>query len=250
MKNESQKKRALRIAELRGERGKRPPPPGYTKPPADSFRMYDTLSDVFFDAALSLRLVGELLKRIPPDATRTRTHIIDQFGETAQDSFGRVPIPESIDLVLLHDALEKARHADEVADDLINALEPRSPWPSPSETPPTSGTLNLITSPEVEHSRRRMQMPSMQDDDDNTTWKELFPDGRTIFYEGEDPDEFVAEMKRRFGFDPSTVRPPPGDGFVACRMSWDECRAFYCPPHLLDAIYGDDDLGRRHRLCS
>jgi hypothetical protein len=35
------------------------------------------------------------------------------------------------------------------------------------------------------------------------TWKELFPDGRFIFYEGDDPDAFAKEIKARFGFDPS-----------------------------------------------
>lgn len=34
-------------------------------------------------------------------------------------------------------------------------------------------------------------------------WKDLFPDGRTIFYEGDDPTGFVRTVRSEFGFDPS-----------------------------------------------
>lgn len=74
----------------------------------------------------------------------------------------------------------------------------------------------------------------------STTWADLFPDGRDIFYEGDDPDEFAAEIAAKYGFDPRTDMRwwdviDGGDGmepFVSHR--------FRCPAHLLDAIYGND----------
>jgi hypothetical protein len=53
-------------------------------------------------------------------------------------------------------------------------------------------------------------------------WSELFPTGRFIFYEGDDPEGFRREIKAEFGFDPG---PRPDEGF-------------HCPPEHLDAIYG------------
>lgn len=38
---------------------------------------------------------------------------------------------------------------------------------------------------------------------DTTTWRELFPEGRVIFYEGDDPAAFTAAIKAEFGFDPA-----------------------------------------------
>jgi len=54
-----------------------------------------------------------------------------------------------------------------------------------------------------------------------TKRSELFPEGRTLYYEGDDPTAFVAEMKAKFGFD-------PGGEY-----------SFHCPGHLLDEIYGN-----------
>lgn len=60
------------------------------------------------------------------------------------------------------------------------------------------------------------------------TWKELFPHGRFIFYEGDEPQKFVEEIRTEFGFDPS-----------ADEQLWRESsHQFYCPPGILDAIYG------------
>jgi hypothetical protein len=53
-------------------------------------------------------------------------------------------------------------------------------------------------------------------------WSELCPEGRFIFYEGDDPKGFRREIKAEFGFDPG---PKPDEGF-------------HCPPEHLDAIYG------------
>src|SRR3954465_4102833 len=70
-------------------------------------------------------------------------------------------------------------------------------------------------------------------------WSELCPNGRHIFYEGDDPQGFVAEIKERFGFDPSRdprwAEPIPmsdiGPGFISY--------AFHCPARLLDELYGE-----------
>ncbi|WP_045740888.1 hypothetical protein [Actinoplanes rectilineatus] len=70
-----------------------------------------------------------------------------------------------------------------------------------------------------------------------TTWAELFPSGRDIFYEGDRPDEFAAEIAAKHGFDPRTDKRwweviDGDEPFVTYQ--------FHCPPHLLDAIYGND----------
>jgi hypothetical protein len=61
------------------------------------------------------------------------------------------------------------------------------------------------------------------------TWSKMFPNGREIFYEGEKPEAFAKEIKRKFGFDPSKDNP-----------RWnEECGyMFLCPAKFLDAIYG------------
>jgi hypothetical protein len=58
-------------------------------------------------------------------------------------------------------------------------------------------------------------------------WADLFPEGRGIYYEGDDPEGFVAEIKTKYNFDPSA-----DDG-------WSTSYRFFCPAHLLDSIYGD-----------
>jgi hypothetical protein len=58
-------------------------------------------------------------------------------------------------------------------------------------------------------------------------WREMFPDGRDIFYEGDDPEGFAATIRSEFGFDPAG---PTWDNEHGWR--------FRCPPGHLDAIYG------------
>lgn len=53
-------------------------------------------------------------------------------------------------------------------------------------------------------------------------WAVLFPEGRHIYYEGDDPEGFRAEIREKFDFDPGEQ---PDQGFD-------------CPAELLDAIYG------------
>jgi hypothetical protein len=74
---------------------------------------------------------------------------------------------------------------------------------------------------------------------DSTPWSEMFPDGRCIFYEGDEPQKFAEEIKAEFGFDPSEDKSwgeviaddEAGDAFTSYR--------FHCPPEHLDAIYGN-----------
>jgi hypothetical protein len=60
---------------------------------------------------------------------------------------------------------------------------------------------------------------------------ELWPDGRWLYYEGDDPKAFVAEMKAKFEFDPSADNPEWNKEGGYC---------FDCPVHLIDQIYGGD----------
>lgn len=78
-------------------------------------------------------------------------------------------------------------------------------------------------------------------DTTDTTWRELCPEGRTIFYEGDEPEKFVQEIVAEFGFDPSADDlwgihdAGPGHGAFAF-VSY----GFHCPPQHLDAIYGSE----------
>jgi hypothetical protein len=64
------------------------------------------------------------------------------------------------------------------------------------------------------------------------SWTELFPDGREIFYEGDDPKGLVKKLKAGFDFDPSQNNP-----------HWKKKYGykFFCPANLLDEIYGKDE---------
>jgi hypothetical protein len=71
-------------------------------------------------------------------------------------------------------------------------------------------------------------------------WRNRYPDGRHIFYEGDTPELFVEQIKSEFGFDPSADENwscwLPGLDHVSY--------SFYCAPEHLDAIIG----GRRWPL--
>lgn len=70
-----------------------------------------------------------------------------------------------------------------------------------------------------------MTTTNQEHDHDLPTFDELFPNGRWIYYEGDTPEQFAAEILAEFGFDPSD----------------DACWAphqFHCPPGLVEAIYG------------
>lgn len=68
------------------------------------------------------------------------------------------------------------------------------------------------------------------------SWSELYPDGRFIYYEGEDPEGFVRTIVEEFGFNPSEDHGWP------VMPGWDPadhwCPGFHCPGEHLEAIYG------------
>lgn len=69
-------------------------------------------------------------------------------------------------------------------------------------------------------------------------WSELFPNGRTIFYEGDDPEGFVKEIKAKFGFDPTKSK---SQGYwEGTPWNTESGYCFHCPAEYLDEIYGDD----------
>ena len=73
------------------------------------------------------------------------------------------------------------------------------------------------------------------------SWVSLFPGGRRIYYEGSDPDGFLAEIQAEFGFNPG--RDP---GWAVLHNDDDEDEgpwfsySFQCPAEHLDAIYGNN----------
>ena len=58
-------------------------------------------------------------------------------------------------------------------------------------------------------------------------WAEQFPNGRSIFYEGEDPNGFAETIREEFGLD-----------VTADEDAWVSSCGFHCPTEHLDAIYG------------
>ena len=82
-----------------------------------------------------------------------------------------------------------------------------------------------------------------------TMTTKLFPHGRGICYEGDDPEGFCQEVQAAFGFDPSADRywsttclncdPQFHDPFG--RTHW-----FWCPAEHLDAICGGSAFRGRH----
>jgi hypothetical protein len=70
------------------------------------------------------------------------------------------------------------------------------------------------------------------------SWRELRPEGREIYYEGDEPEKFVEEIKAEFGFDPSAY-----EFWGEWCEGDDDCPGFHsypfhCPPGILDAVYG------------
>jgi hypothetical protein len=71
------------------------------------------------------------------------------------------------------------------------------------------------------------------------SWKDMFPAGRHVYYEGDDPEGFRAEIRAEFGFDPGDS-PLWGDLISDGPDDPDAFRSyeFDCPAEHLDAIYG------------
>lgn len=59
-------------------------------------------------------------------------------------------------------------------------------------------------------------------------WTDFYPDGRHVFYEGDDPHSFVREMKTKFNFDPSENN-----------KSWNEESGwcFFLPGNCINEVY-------------
>src|SRR5688572_12470884 len=73
---------------------------------------------------------------------------------------------------------------------------------------------------------------------DMRTLQELFPTGRFVCYEGDNPEAFAREIRAQFGFDPSgdaawETHGYPGFSDPFGRRNW-----FHCPAEYLDGIYG------------
>jgi hypothetical protein len=87
-----------------------------------------------------------------------------------------------------------------------------------------------------------------------STWAELFPQGRTIFYEGDDPEGFRRQIKDEFAFDVADLpgrHIVTGEPMAGTWGKWIPCDdsnpedgfrsySFHCPAKHLDAIYGSD----------
>lgn len=59
-------------------------------------------------------------------------------------------------------------------------------------------------------------------------WSDLFPNGRDIFYEGDNPRAFMREMRDVYGLHINKNK-----------KSWRRSKMFFCPADLLDKIYGN-----------
>jgi len=91
-------------------------------------------------------------------------------------------------------------------------------------------------------------------------WSQLCPDGRTLYYEGDDPDGFARAVKTQFGFDVAEHRgywPVKNDDESYSykphsEPTWNESHGwqFHCPVEHIDAIYGDETFRRRWPLGS
>lgn len=73
-------------------------------------------------------------------------------------------------------------------------------------------------------------------------WSEMFPDGRWVFYEGDDPDGFADEMVAKFGFDPRKDNPSWGaeHGELEDEGKFTSYQ-FLCPGRCIDQVYGSDE---------
>lgn len=71
---------------------------------------------------------------------------------------------------------------------------------------------------------------------DYPSWLYHFPSGRHIYYEGDTPGYFIEEMEQKFNFNPVKDNPKWREEYARFGSF-----GFFCPPHLLDALYGNDE---------
>lgn len=92
------------------------------------------------------------------------------------------------------------------------------------------------------HRTPRERQLSAEDNAALPSWASLFPDGRTIYYEGNDPDGFLTQIQAEFGFNPArdpgwaVLLNDDDEGEEAAFFSY----SFHCPAEHLDDIYGND----------
>ncbi|MFG1883777.1 hypothetical protein [Micromonospora sp. NPDC049102] len=84
--------------------------------------------------------------------------------------------------------------------------------------------------------REQLTSPAASVLEQRSAWRNLYPQGRHIFYEGDDPAGFAEEVRAEFGFDP-TADPHWGTRIGSEDNGFDSY-SFYCPGDLLDSIYG------------
>lgn len=68
------------------------------------------------------------------------------------------------------------------------------------------------------------------------SWDEMFPEGRVVFYEGDDPENFEQEMKSigidvNYSLENKWMNP----------CDWREMRSFYIPSGRVEEIYGSNN---------
>jgi hypothetical protein len=69
-------------------------------------------------------------------------------------------------------------------------------------------------------------------------WSESGPEGRHIFYEGDDPETFRQQINAEFGFDPGDDNEDWGKYFEGDDVEGFVSYSFWCPLEYLNAIYG------------
>lgn len=74
-------------------------------------------------------------------------------------------------------------------------------------------------------------------------WSEMYPSGRWVVYEGDDPAGFRAEMIEKFKFDPAMVPDSRTETGFAGNDLWNEDGSwqFICPGRCMDDVYGGGD---------
>jgi len=70
----------------------------------------------------------------------------------------------------------------------------------------------------------------------------MFPEGRQVWYEGKRPKAFVAEMKAKYGFDPST-HPGWGKRHRSKKLGSWTSYPFHLPANVIDEVYPNYPLG-------
>ena len=68
----------------------------------------------------------------------------------------------------------------------------------------------------------------------DVNWAKLFPEGRDLYYEGEQPGQFAEVIREEFGLDPSA---DPLWGKQIEGEAGSASYGFHCPAEHLDALY-------------